>query len=328
MLYFSCFPLAGEPKSVNGLTEYKSSPKLTRYFCPSCGSPMFIHTINDDSWSLCSGVVDRVVGHEQVSCLSLERIMQHEFVGDTTDGGLAVCLGDLDTNPVPLFLQGPDGTSLKSADITPETMLQGEDPHASENVSESNTPNTLQAGCHCGGVSFHVTRPDPASKACSSPWPDLLVPYHSSSSDNPEDIKWWLRAHDSKYLAGTCACRSCRLGSGSPIQAWAFIPKANVFQLDGKPLDYRMGSLKQYESSKDIFREFCGGCGATVFWHCLERPDLVDVSVGLLRANEGARASHWLDWWTERVSFIEDALDKTLINHLEARLKNIGAEAH
>ena len=33
----------------------------------------------------------------------------------------------------------------------------------------------------------------------------------------------------------------------------------------------------------------------------------MDVSVGLLNADEGATAETWLDWWTERVSFAEDA---------------------
>jgi hypothetical protein len=37
------------------------------------------------------------------------------------------------------------------------------------------------------------------------------------------------------------------------------------------------------------------------------RPDLIDVSAGLFRAEEGARAEHWLEWWTERVSFSEEA---------------------
>ena len=84
-----------------------------------------------------------------------------------------------------------------------------------------------------------------------------------------------------------------------------------------------MGTLKQIESSRDCFREFCHVCGATVFWHCRERPDLVDVSVGLLRANEGSRAESLLEWWTKRVSFKEDALDGSLIRNLERGLKNI-----
>ncbi|KIY00606.1 uncharacterized protein Z520_03269 [Fonsecaea multimorphosa CBS 102226] len=289
---------------------------------------MFVNVHKDDKWGVCSGVVDGVEALIASSASSLERIVQHEFVGDTKDGGLAVCLASVDGRAIPLYLQGPDGALVK--DSTRELLARVEgnsDATTKGEVDEAavmfGNPRGLRAGCHCGGVNFRITRPNALSKQCSSPWPDLLVPYHSSSSENQADIKWWLRANDSKYLAGTCACRSCRLGSGFPIQAWAFVPKANILQLDGKPLDYNMGTLKQIESSKGCFREFCSRCGATVFWHCLERPDLVDVSVGLLRASEGSRATTMLDWWTERVSFREEAFDKLLIDNLEKGLQAI-----
>jgi hypothetical protein len=328
VLYFSCLPIPSRPHVLQNLTEYKSSSKLSRYFCPACGSHMFIHAEDPDSWAVCSGVVERVVGHEQGACLSLEKIVQHEFVSDTKDGGLAICLAGCDGHSVPLFSQGPDGVSFERPTAT---CLPALGPHIHpvvaavvNDVAAAAIPKSeISAGCHCGGAAFRVTRPNLQSNLCSSPFPDLLVPYHSSSSDNPQDIKWWLRASGSKYLAGTCACRSCRLGSGSPVQCWSFIPKANILQSDGSPLTYEMGTLKQIESSKDCFREFCRVCGATLFWHCRERPDLVDVSVGLLRANEGSRAESLLEWWTERVSFREDALDQSLIRDLERGLRNL-----
>ena len=65
--------------------------------------------------------------------------------------------------------------------------------------------------------------------------------------------------------------------------------------------------LRSYESSPGVMREFCPTCGATVFWHDKHRPELIDVSVGLLDAPEGARAEEWLEWWLARVSFEEDA---------------------
>ncbi|KAJ1324293.1 GFA family protein [Microdochium nivale] len=94
--------------------------------------------------------------------------------------------------------------------------------------------------------------------------------------------------------------------------------------------------LRTYRSQQGVRREFCPTCGATVFWHNGERPDVIDVSAGLVEsysgsssnysgmkkggdlrfivkdsrpgattANVGARAENWLDWWTERVSFFE-----------------------
>ncbi|KIW66593.1 hypothetical protein PV04_05911 [Phialophora macrospora] len=336
VLYFSDLPLTSRPDVADGLCKYDSSSKLSRYFCPNCGSPMFVELHGDSScdvhgdhtWSVNSGVVDRIDGQEPGTDLSLERIMQHEFVGDTKDGGLVCCLDQIDGRLIPFLLQGPDGAKLEGPAAELFKGLQQADPaetkdHQERYTKETENRDELYAECHCGGVNFRVTRPNMASKDCSSPWPDLVVPYHSSSSENREDVKWWLRENDTKYLAGTCACRSCRLGSGSPIQAWAFIPKANILQSDGNPLRYDMGSLQHIESSSGRYREFCSICGATVFWHDLERPDVVDVSVGLLRAPEGARASSWLDWWTEKVSFKEEAFDKKLINHLEKGLQNI-----
>jgi hypothetical protein len=73
------------------------------------------------------------------------------------------------------------------------------------------------------------------------------------------------------------------MSSGFPIQAWAFIPKTNLRGEGGESFHVDSGCLKQFESSPGVYRESCKTCGATVFWHSDERPDLIDVSVGLLR---------------------------------------------
>lgn len=85
-----------------------------------------------------------------------------------------------------------------------------------------------------------------------------------------------------------------------------------------------MGTLKRYENVEGIWRDFCGTCGATCFWHSDERPDLIDVSVGLLEADTGARAEDWLDWCTERVSFEEHAQNRSLVSNLRKGLKAWG----
>jgi len=238
-----------------------------------------------------------------------------KWVEDTLDGGVSVWFKEI---------EDADGSKrklkrwmLKDADkgLIPEGTLEKLPPG-------KESSDRLKGQCHCGGVKLYITRPTEASKAVQSPFPDLMKAFHSNSSENPENETWWLRSNDTKYLAGNCTCTSCRLASGFEIQPWAFVPKCNIFQEDGKPLDFNMGTLKRYESSKDVSREFCRVCGATIFWHCEWRPELLDVSVGLLDPEEGARVENWLEWWTGRVSFEEMAVSRSLVASLEAGLKD------
>jgi hypothetical protein len=180
----------------------------------------------------------------------------------------------------------------------------------------------LTAACNCGGVRFYITRPNEASKAAVSPYSDLIHPFYEKKEENPNNETWWLRGNNTKYLAGLCACPSCRLNSGYEVQPWAFVPKCNIFKEDGTPLDFNMGTRKRYLSSEGVMREFCAVCGATVFWHNDGRPSLIDVSVGLLDPEQGARAESWLEWWTERISFSEMAVSTSLVASLERGLKN------
>ncbi len=143
------------------------------------------------------------------------------------------------------------------------------------------------------------------------------------------DEKWWIQGNGTKHLAGTCACRSCRLISGFEVQTWAFVPRANIFFHipDSKgvdtivPLDFTAlpgGILTSFSSSSNVGREFCGTCGATVFWHQRAPDGVVNISVGLLQAPKGARAENWLQWWQDRVSFNEEV--ETGRNGLEAKV--------
>ncbi len=294
-------------------TSYKSSDGVTRYFCSTCGAHLFIHVAKFGSWALCTALWNKTEGIVNwTGC---------KWVEDTLDGGISVWFNNI---------KRPDGTreelkrwvhyDLRDAKLVPEDALITLP--AKKEAAIKN--DKLKAQCLCGGVKFYVTRPNEASKNVESPFPDLMFPFHSHSSDNPKNETWWLRDNDTKYLAGTCACTSCRLSSGNEIQPWAFIPKSNVLQEDGTPLDFNMGTLKKYDSSKGVMREFCGVCGATIFWHCDFRPELIDVSIGVFDPEEGARVEGWLDWWTERVSFEELAVSKSLIASLEDGLRKWG----
>ena len=278
------------------IAEYRSSEMVTRSFCSHCGANVLFQDFNDPRPDIPTGIFDET--HDIIE------LRGHIFVPDSKDGGLSAWVPD-----VPAF----ERYANRSKRV-----------HFSDNRGSTSavTGNTeLEAYCHCKGVQFKISRPTGASKELSSPWPDLQKPYISGPPENKDDVKWWLCANDSKYLAGTCVCNSCRLASGFDIQTWAFIPKANILQSNGDSLSFDIGTLKQYKSSEGTFREFCGKCGATVFWHCDQRPHLIDVSVGLLHAGEGARSETWLEWWTDRVSFEEEAQNRELISKLSAGLK-------
>jgi hypothetical protein len=321
MLCTSYLGLARPPTSLAGLTNYNSSQRMSRCFCSTCGTHVFAEDKSTGEYWVCSGTVE----HSR----DVVKITHHEWVGDTRDGGLATFLTRCGQRGLAAYVG-----ELEQQIIDLASDRGGEEPKPMAPGEYFMRPAGLQAPplthrekvlaqCHCGGVKYHVTPPSELSRKLSSPWPDLLVPYHSGSPENKQDIKWWMRAKDTKFLAGLCACRSCRLAAGFPVQSWAFIPKANITKSDLTPLDFSLGSLQQYESSPGIFREFCSTCGATVFWHCEERPDLIDVSVGLLRSKSGARAEDLLEWETGRVSFKEEALDQELVTSLELGLQAV-----
>ena len=299
MLYCAYLELASIPRLLH-LKPYHVSNEEIRYFCDTCGAHLLVHSGSPRQYRVASGAIE----HSG----NVIKVMGHEKVAETIDGGLYGILTDS-----AVFKQRPKAGRDKSA--SEETSI-------GESDSSGKRQHKLKGRCHCGGVEFVITPPTSESSLPSSPWPDLLVPYHSSSPRNDEDVKWWVRCGGAKYLAGLCACQSCRLGAGFPIQSWAFVPKKNIEKADGKMLDFQMGSLKQFESSPGVYREFCDQCGATVFWHCEERPELIDVSVGLLRAEDGALAREWLDWHTGRVSFAEEAQDSDLVGALEASMRS------
>ncbi|KAJ5747215.1 uncharacterized protein N7511_008911 [Penicillium nucicola] len=304
LLSSSYYILQHEP-ALDGLQKYHSKD-VSYFFCKTCGAHVFAHSELNHQFFVASGLL------AAKDCPKVQRI-EHWKESDTGDGGLSTFLAGTQSD-IP-------SCRLRAYDISnsPQNRSQEtEDLVATEPAEQS----ILQARCLCGGIQFYITPPDASSSQASSPWADLLVPYHSGSSSNPDDVKWWLREKDghTKYLAGTCTCTTCRLSSGFPIQTWSFIPKTNIFNTDGSPLAFDQGTMQQYNSSPGVYREFCRCCGATIFWHCDERPLLIDVSVGLLQAN-GARAEGWLEWATGRVSFAELAVQHDLLHLLEEGLR-------
>jgi hypothetical protein len=294
------------------LKDDKVVEESHRYFCSHCGCHVF-RSIPDKErakysevplelgesvrWGVATGILDNIAGKVHFS--------DHVFVEDTMDGGAACWLKETYRDPLYSFPQaGRDYYTGKTPSRTiPQEQEQSHPPVPGD--------DQLQAYCLCKSVQFHIIRPNPSQQIMSPAIPDFLP-------ENTEDKSWWLCENGTKYLAGLCTCRSCRLTSGFEIQTWAFVPSANIF-LQAPPdskntdevttlLDFENlppGVLKSYETSPGNIRHFCNTCGATVFSYKKDKPDLVRVSVGLFNAKEGARAETWLKWWTKRIGFQE-----------------------
>ncbi|KAK1463133.1 glutathione-dependent formaldehyde-activating enzyme [Colletotrichum melonis] len=335
ILCASYYPIH-EPHQTDDTTAFHGVDGWTRYFCSTCGCHVLRRRDIDGVtvWEAATGVLL----HNTADDVGADaRFARHTGVSDTKDGGISIWLSEI------------DGQRLESTTtpVTPSSQSTTKVPPTPAGCSK----DSLHASCACGRVSYHITRPTEESYLPHSGFPDLQyaqVEHSAEFMKNPDTVKWWIRSNGTKYLAGTCACRSCRLISGFEVQTWAFVPRCNIFfhipgPDDGQsgilPLnfvDLPAGIVKTYESSPGVFREFCGNCGATIFWRDSWRPDVIDVSVGLLRADEGARAETWLDWWTERCSFEEETergrsgeparIARRLIDGLERGLRS-GAQS-
>ncbi|KAH7150686.1 Mss4-like protein [Fusarium sp. MPI-SDFR-AT-0072] len=275
-----------KPNSFDSLSVFDGVDGSSRYFCSTCGCHIFQSLKGGDgelSWGVATGVII-------CSDDSNERVRYavHQKVEDTADDGASIW--------IPLEEQQRYSVHSHS-----DSLLQ---------------TTYLDALCACEAIHLRITRPNTASYLPHRNYTDLMHPHCSteeSITSNPSDEKWWVQGD--KYLAGTCACESCRLASGFEIQTWAFIPRANIsiFAPDSSrtevPLDFESlptGALRSYQSSQGVVRHFCGGCGATVFWRGVSDPSVVDVSVGLFRADEGARAENWVHWFTGRTAYRRD----------------------
>lgn len=303
-----------EPIDFKYLTEYHTSSRVTRWFCSTCSAHLMAKSTKRPNWYVTVGALERMEG--------IVKTQGHIWVGSTLDGGLAD------------YLQVVDGQeNLRYTESEFQVADGGTLPVGWRGVTEENhAPDQLSAHCHCNAISFSITRPSSVSTQLTSPYPDLLFPHDTTPASkltNPDDEKWWLRPvgleGPTRYLAGFCACRSCRLVTGSEIQSWAFIPRSNITihsdksSVEFDPLDEikRPNQLKRYDSSPGRHRESCGNCGANVFFWSDLRRDLIAVSAGLFNEKQGGvRAEGWLEWYRERVSFSEQAVRKTMVDAL------------
>ncbi|KZO94191.1 hypothetical protein CALVIDRAFT_457642, partial [Calocera viscosa TUFC12733] len=293
------------------LTGYFTSPGTTRYFCTRCGSHMQVKHGEGEKewWNVMVGAIKDWGG------LKVE-VGGHEYVADTKDGGAAEFWGK--------------GTRWAEEQGKSDELPVGwrSDNHQAI-AAEDPTGDRLLAQCHCGGVSFFITRPNDGSKSAIPPgWPVQLGPYPLASPHDQSKEHWWLRPlgaeERTQYLAAFCACDTCQRGLGFWAPAWAYVPASNLVTAAGEPVDLsHLGTLKSCNRGdrEGVHRDFCGRCGATVFWWRESRGPVIDVALGILRAPEGARAETWFEWVIAGVLRREDGRPENIYGELHDGLR-------
>lgn len=275
------------------LHKYAFGPNLDEYSCATCGTPMFcLGTKPGAEPSVILGCLDNTPG--------LVKYDRHIFVGDTKDGGATAWLREnpLDGGVCKRF-RGWDEEARGPVEELPQewpapsgsTATAHADPVAGQKLA---SPERTPVWCHCRGV-------------------DLVLRSAVDMAARPtEELPLWVEPTTCKYLASTECCDSCRLAFGCDLVNWTFPPLSHIAFADGgagafpktvselkervDAKDPRMGTLKYYQSSPDVERYFCSRCAASVFYTVHDRPDMVDLAVGLLEHPDGARAEGLLAW--------------------------------
>lgn len=71
--------------------------------------------------------------------------------------------------------------------------------------------------------------------------------------------------------------------------------------------DGRTGTLRCYKSSVEVERYFCGTCSSSVFYAVHSRPDIVDLSPGVLQVpGGGALSESRLAWSFSKIHWKQD----------------------
>ncbi|KAI3395506.1 hypothetical protein diail_1292 [Diaporthe ilicicola] len=301
-LYTMDIPWPGNSDEIRDSTlkKYDFSQRIKFLFCETCSCLMFSEFKKPQQ-----GGTEGVAGSEYgvfTGTLSndapegLVRIEDHIFVGDTKDGGASMWM----RNPN----SGGGGARRWLGRVSESEAVESNWPGAPRLETEAqNEASDIPIRCHCGGVDLVFQR----QKA-----------EEEFTATTQSDLPWFVDPTSKKLMASVDPCNSCRLSSGVDFWAWTFVLLKHIgfssktggnvgFPADTRGLkaavskqrpdrDPRLGTLEFYASSKDVQRYFCSRCSASVFYAVDDRPDLVDVAVGLLDSAAGARAESLLSW--------------------------------
>lgn len=256
---------------------------------------MFFSFPKDPSAPL--GVFTGALKNDEGDILSFDK---HIFVSDTKDGGASVWWKtDGGGKAVKQYLiRGGSKDGEEHGEEVPGGWPEKKDlvPFKEKRAKE------LPLWCRCRGV-------------------ELVIKREEYELDGKTKLPRYVDPETGKLAAEFCACDSCRLHAGIDVFHWTFTHLRNIKTKNGTPLPTRiedlkkavdegkkeLGTLKYYKSSPGVERYFCSSCGASVFFANKTRPEVIDVAVGLLDAEEGARAEGFLSWNYGTVDFKEDS---------------------
>ncbi|KAI1164414.1 Mss4-like protein [Nemania serpens] len=315
----------------SSLRRYVFSATMAILYCGVCGSTMFAERRGADAGAGAEGgrEGDEEGGAEgkgsdtlhyavqtgvlvNAAVRRLLTIAHHMFLSDTLDGGASPWLCS-DSLPPRLWA----GRRGESEELSPTTHHWP----AVQQQRAGPAPPEIPIRCHCGGVdlvlrppaAYFATQPraslpwfvDPASNkslagfdACDScrlssgsdvfHWTFVLLRHlgfpsktqSQSTSPSPSD--------EPAFPAS-----SIELRNAVPTTSTSKAAEGTKTEADADP---RWGTLTFHASSPDVQRYFCARCSASVFYAADDRPELVDLAIGLLHSTDGSRAESLLSW--------------------------------
>jgi len=303
------------------LKSFSFSDSLNTYFCDICGTQIFSERVKANSGQQTDATETNIVYVKSGALEETEGVVKYEThlcIGDTTDGGVSDWISEV---PDTSMMKRWKGMTEQREQVPVGWRAQGHSTTTTEANNSGHGADKIRGSCKCGGVSFHITRPD----AKSADW-SLDLRQHKPEYEKPKE-PWWLSGPDKdKYTTNCCCCASCRFASGVDFVSWTFVPSHNIRpagDAEGQDWSTSFGTLKTYASSERSEWCFCSKCGAMCFLKLNgERPNVVDVASGLLWSEEGARAEDWLWWLTEKISFDEEGGKRPLVEALRSGLKS------
>ncbi|KAF2450463.1 hypothetical protein P171DRAFT_516334 [Karstenula rhodostoma CBS 690.94] len=286
---FACLDSAPPLEIKEKLAKYQFTPSCVRYFCKKCGCQCFVeHPQAEEEWFCTAGMIE-IDGKEEGRAEGAKEVVQltgHMYIDDLRDGGVVPVF-------LPITATGASEPELYCARDGTSKLSQQDLDNAVQTSHQHPTPgpeDRLEARCHCGGVDLRIKR--------------------AEYDAEPEGVRNLMSRDDPhRYLARFCACRSCRLSMGFSLCPWTYVALSSVinaktsqpvlFGADAEKEGANEGlKLQHHQSSDGVWRSFCGGCGASVFYYTSDesRSNVVDVAVGILRAKSGSLAREWVRW--------------------------------